>query len=207
MTSHQTIKQDGVTGATANRYGECSTAAATAAKTVSLTAGTFNLEAGARIIVKFTNANSADNPTLNVASTGAKNIFYAGTKITTGSSKGMLYGTCEFIYDGTQFHLVSPAINPATIGAALSSHSHKYAGSSSVGGAANSVKTSLTFNNGGAGAASGTTYNGSTARTISYNTIGAAPTEHNHFKSLGTYSEIGALKYDITEGNITTTAS
>jgi hypothetical protein len=31
----------------------------------------------------------------------------------------------------------------------------------------------LTFNNGGAGAASGTTFNGGTARTISYNTIGA----------------------------------
>lgn len=33
----------------------------------------------------------------------------------------------------------------------------------------------LTFNNGGAGAASGTTFNGSAAQTISYNTIGAAP--------------------------------
>lgn len=34
---------------------------------------------------------------------------------------------------------------------------------------------SVTFNNGGAGDASGTTYNGSTARTISYNSIGASP--------------------------------
>ena len=34
---------------------------------------------------------------------------------------------------------------------------------------------SLTFNNGGAGAASGTAFNGSTAYTISYNTIGASP--------------------------------
>lgn len=33
-----------------------------------------------------------------------------------------------------------------------------------------------TFNNGGAGAASGTTYDGSTARTISYNTVGAPST-------------------------------
>lgn len=207
LTSHQTIKQDGVTGAIANHYGECSTDAETAAKTVSITAGTFNLEAGARIIVWIKNANSANTPTLNVNNKGAKNIFYRGTKITSGAEKGMLYGTCEFIYDGTQFHLVTPFIIPTTIGAAPTSHSHMYAGSSSAGGAANSVKTSLTFNNGGAGAASGTTYNGSTARTISYNTIGAAPTEHNHFKSLGTYSEIGALKYDITEGNITTTAS
>ena len=35
---------------------------------------------------------------------------------------------------------------------------------------------SITFNNGGTGAASGTTFNGSTARTISYNSIGAPST-------------------------------
>ena len=34
---------------------------------------------------------------------------------------------------------------------------------------------SLTFNNGGSGAASGTAFNGSTAYTISYNTVGASP--------------------------------
>ena len=41
LTAHQTIKQDGITGATVNRFGTCSTAAATAAKTVSITDGTF----------------------------------------------------------------------------------------------------------------------------------------------------------------------
>ncbi len=40
---------------------------------------------------------------------------------------------------------------------------------------ANSVNTALTMNNGGAGAASGTTFNGATAQTLSYNTLGAAP--------------------------------
>jgi hypothetical protein len=38
------------------------------------------------------------------------------------------------------------------------------------------TNTALTFNNGGAGATSGTTFNGGTARTISYNTIGAPST-------------------------------
>jgi hypothetical protein len=38
---------------------------------------------------------------------------------------------------------------------------------------AGSVTNAVTFNNGGAGDASGTTFNGSAARTISYNTIGA----------------------------------
>jgi hypothetical protein len=36
-----------------------------------------------------------------------------------------------------------------------------------------SVANAVTFNNGGAGAASGTTFDGSVARTISYNTVGA----------------------------------
>lgn len=39
---------------------------------------------------------------------------------------------------------------------------------------------SVTFNNGGTGDASGTTYNGGTARTISYNTVGAAAADHTH---------------------------
>ena len=42
-------------------------------------------------------------------------------------------------------------------------------------GSAGSVVYSATFNNAGTGAVSGTTYNGSTARVISYNTIGAVP--------------------------------
>ena len=43
-------------------------------------------------------------------------------------------------------------------------------------GSAGSVSNTVTFNNGGAGDASGTTYNGSAARTISYNSIGAPST-------------------------------
>ena len=42
-------------------------------------------------------------------------------------------------------------------------------------GSAGSVTNAATFNNGGLGDASGTTYNGSAARTISYNTVGASP--------------------------------
>lgn len=106
LTSHQTIKQDGVSGATANRFGVCSTGAATAAKTVSITSGTFNLESGAQVSVKFSNTNSANNPTLNVNSTGAKNIFVNGSQITAGSEKSLLKGTVSFVYDGTQWHLI-----------------------------------------------------------------------------------------------------
>lgn len=100
-----------ITGATVNRFGTCSTAAATAAKTVSITDGTFSLEAGARVSVKFSNANTADTPTLNVANTGAKNIFHKGAQITTGVNKALLAGVCDFIYDGTQWHLIGNYID------------------------------------------------------------------------------------------------
>ena len=107
LTAHQTIKQDGITGAIVNRFGICSTASETAAKTVSIKDGTFSLEAGARVIVKFNNiANTADNPTLNVANTGAKNIFHKNVKITTDKSKELLAGICDFVYDGFQWNLI-----------------------------------------------------------------------------------------------------
>ena len=112
--THQTIKQDGVTGATGNHFGTCSIAAGTAAKTVSITAGTPTLEAGLRVTVKFANANTAGTPTLNVNSLGAKNIFHNGAQITTGANKALLAGTVEFVYDGTQWQLVGNYIDTDT---------------------------------------------------------------------------------------------
>jgi hypothetical protein len=54
-------------------------------------------------------------------------------------------------------------------------------------GSAGSVANAVTFNNGGTGAVSGTTYNGSAAQTISYNTVGAAPSGGStSITSLGT---------------------
>jgi hypothetical protein len=49
-----------------------------------------------------------------------------------------------------------------------------------------STTSSITFNNGGAGGASGSTFNGSSALTVSYNTIGAAATNQTFY--LGTTS-------------------
>jgi len=46
---------------------------------------------------------------------------------------------------------------------------------SNITGSAGSVANAATFNNGGAGAASGASFNGSAAQTVSWNTIGAAP--------------------------------
>lgn len=83
-------------------FGTCSTAAATAAKTVALTG--FTLVTGARIAVKFTITNTAAKPTLNVNSTGAKAIMYRGANITAGYlAANRVY---EFVYDGTDWELV-----------------------------------------------------------------------------------------------------
>lgn len=54
---------------------------------------------------------------------------------------------------------------------------------SAIGGSG-TTSNAVTFNNGGAGAASGTTFNGSAAKTISYNTLGAAPTASPTFTGI-----------------------
>lgn len=54
-------------------YGTCSTAAATAAKTSTIT--NFKLTPGALVTISFAYGNTAASPTLNVNSTGAKNIY------------------------------------------------------------------------------------------------------------------------------------
>ena len=81
-------------------WGTCSVAAGTAAKTVALTG--FNLTTGARVAVKFTNGNTAANPTLNVNSKGAKAIKYKNS----GTVPLLANCSYEFVYDGTQFQLI-----------------------------------------------------------------------------------------------------
>lgn len=83
-------------------YGTCSTAAATAAKMV--TVSNFSLETGARIAVKFTTTNTASSPTLNVSGTGAKAIYYKGSAIT--ASYLAANKTYEFVYNGAQWDLL-----------------------------------------------------------------------------------------------------
>lgn len=293
-------------------FGKCSTPAATTAKIVS-TGGDFSLEAGAVVVVKFTYANSAANPTLNVNSTGAKAIYWKGAALASSQywEAGALL---SFVYNGTQWDLMgiakdnnttytiptslpanggnadtvdnkhasdfapashvgdathltigtgasnaaagnhahgnitntgtitSTAVTSATgvlvydsnnkiqrataanarsiIGAGTSNlaigttattaaagnHTHNYAGSNSAGGAAtsaNKVNKALTFNNGGSGVASGTTFDGSTARTISYNTIGAAAASHAHDDKYYTKAQIDAMEF-ITIADIDT---
>ncbi len=60
-------------------YGVCSTSSSTAAKVVSVNAPLDSLFTGLTIRVKFSNKNTADNPTLNVNSLGAHPICSLGS--------------------------------------------------------------------------------------------------------------------------------
>lgn len=85
-----------------HHYAECSTAAATAAKAVTLSG--FTLATGARIIVRFTVTNTASNPTLNVNGTGAKAIQYRNAAISAGYLDANRLR--EFVYDGSAWELI-----------------------------------------------------------------------------------------------------
>ncbi len=96
---------DGVSfNGTANitHFGKCSTEAATAAKTVSVTG--FTLATGAEVTVQFTVTNTAASPTLNVNNTGAKAIVYRNAAISAGYlAANRVY---KFVYDGTNYELI-----------------------------------------------------------------------------------------------------
>lgn len=83
-------------------YGTCATAEATAAKAVTLSGYTLTL--GGIVAVKFTYGVPA-SATMNINSKGAKAIFYKGAAITAGIIKAG--DTVTFIYDGTQYHVIS----------------------------------------------------------------------------------------------------
>lgn len=90
-------------------YGTCDTEGSAAVQVVSCS--NFKvLETGARISVKFTNALTASSPTLNVNSTGAKNIYFRGAAITSSYRWGA-GSVVDFIYDGTQWNMCGSPLN------------------------------------------------------------------------------------------------
>ena len=88
-------------------YGECSTAADTAAKTVTVQ-GDFALEKGAMVAIKFTYTNAVENPTLNVNGSGDIPMMrYGSTAISTSSLTSWSEGMVSiFIYDGTNWYRI-----------------------------------------------------------------------------------------------------
>lgn len=115
MSSIKKVDVNGATYPVGNVfYGTCSTGASTAAKVVSCANGfdSNDLTAGSILILKNTTANTAAvaNLTLNVNSTGAKNVKkqYNTTANSNLNATGeFIAGTMMFVYDGTYWQLVS----------------------------------------------------------------------------------------------------
>lgn len=87
-------------------YGTSSTAAATAAK--ASTIANYVLTKGSVVTIAFSTANTTNVPTLNINSTGAKNIWY-NNKVTSATNP--LYWAANdvltFIYDGSHYVCVN----------------------------------------------------------------------------------------------------
>ena len=84
-------------------YGECSTAGATAAKTVSMTNTV--LTPGGIIAVNFVNAFTASSPTLSVNGSAAKPIKLYGNAMPMGKVHANTILVMN--YDGTQFNVIA----------------------------------------------------------------------------------------------------
>ncbi|WP_277271739.1 phage tail spike protein [Merdimonas faecis] len=95
-------------------YATCETASATVDKVATLAAGTLTLKAGATVAVRFTYANNAASPTLNIGGTGAKAIYTQGVRYAYWAAGA----TVVFTYDGTYWRVASEPVyaNTATIG-------------------------------------------------------------------------------------------
>ncbi len=169
------------------RYATCSTAAGTAAKVAALadSSATFVLETGVRISVKFTYANTVASPTLNVASTGAKAIYWHGAALASGQY-WEANAVLDFIYNGTQWELVGIAKDNNTVYTHPTSAGNKHipAGGSSgqilrwsadgtaIWGADNN--TTYTFATGDSNGQIKVTPSGGSAQNISVKGLGSA---------------------------------
>ena len=84
-------------------YGECSTAAGTAAKTVTMSK--YSLVAHGIVSIRFTNAITVANATLNINSRGAKAIYYQGAALeanVVGAGN-----TVVMQYDGSRYQIIN----------------------------------------------------------------------------------------------------
>ena len=98
--------------ADATFYATSSSSSSTSAKTATVQEPSgFELKEGVVVSVKFTNANSASSPTLNVDSTGAKPIRTLGT----ASAYWSAGQTVLFVYDGTYWQVASAPVWASTV--------------------------------------------------------------------------------------------
>ena len=89
-------------------YCTCTTAASTQAKVAACSVGQFTLTKGQKAVVKFSYANTAVGPTLNIGSTGAKTIYWHG-QVLPSTQYWEAGAVLEFVYNGSQFELIGIA--------------------------------------------------------------------------------------------------
>jgi len=148
-SASQTLTGVSIDGSSASCTGNSATA------TSATTAGT-----ATNITVTDDNATNTGYFVVLVGGAGTQGAKITSTKFTFNPSTGVLGATS---FSGSGSGLTGTA-SSLSIG-----------GNAATATSAGSVTNAVTFNNGGAGAASGSTYNGSSAVTISYNTVGASP--------------------------------
>ena len=114
-----------------------------------------------KVVARDSSGNFAAG-TITAALSGNASTATAATNISGGAANQIPYNTAS----ATTSFITAPT----TAGTYLNWNGSAFAYT------AISTPSSVTFNNGGSGDASGTSFNGSTARTISYNTVGAPST-------------------------------
>lgn len=108
----------------AGQYATSSTGAGTTAKVATITPAVtgWTLYTGATVTVKFSTANTATTPTLNVNSTGAKTIKgYKGAALTEKEYKWVANDVITFIYDGTNWLMQSSSTEATRLSTAEAS--------------------------------------------------------------------------------------
>ena len=165
------ISGSAVSGAISGQAG--SVANALTAGTYLTSAGTYDGAAARTFAVDATAVNTASKVvardasgdfaagTITAALTGNASTATAATNVASGAANQIVFNTAS----STTSFVTAP-----TTGSTFLSWS-----GSAFAWSAITTPNSATFNNSGTGDASGTSFNGSAARTISYNTVGASP--------------------------------
>lgn len=123
----------------------------------------------------------------------------AGTSLTVNTlNAGSFIATASLTTPGLSSDPASPSNGALWYNTASNSLKGEINGSAVSLGGGGAVTNPLTFNNGGSGASSGSSFNGSAPVTVSYNTIGAAPAVSKCLDEGATFTPVNGNCYVVT---------